>query len=1056
MRKIAQFIIKHKVIVLSVICILTILSALMIPKVKVNQSMIDYLPSDSPVKIGTDILNSEFSELDMNGKLAVMFQGVSKEEVKNIAEQIRGMEYVSLVEYDESDKYNKSDYRLILITCTHAWNTAEELSLEENIKNTYSSYEVFVNHQDEIIMEIPLFVYGIIFIILVVLLFIMCHSYFEPILYFVNIIIAIVLNTGSNIIFGTISQTTFSMAAVLQLALSMDYSIMLMNRYTQAKESSESNSEAMITAYTKSMPSIISSAMTTAAGLMILAFMDLKIGLDLGRVMAKGVLLSLLCAMTLLPILILLTDKLIEKTRKKPFEPKMSALSNFNYEHRKKMALVFLGIFALSFYLNIKTEISFEQPSDNFVSQVFPKDNQMVLIYDSDDEAKVKEMIEQLEGKENISQILGFSNTIGKQMTSDELREQIGSMTGTDFSPLFIKLAYYRHMTTEPTEQRYTFEEMAKFINDEVLSDSMISSYLTQEDKELLQKYLPLLSSGAISAPRSISEISEFMGIEEAKVKLLFAYAYSMKADYQTASYDISSMVKFINENVLSDPTLSASLTEEMKNSFQMLANMTDKEFISIGRTSEEMANILSIDKTQVSMIYLTASTTSMSVNRFIDHVIDNILPNPMYSSMFTDEMKESLTFLKKILDLTVSAQPLTDREFAAVLTLDPSYSRLIYSMRYVYENEKDAKVSLGEILTATQSDFVSAYLTEEQKAYIKAFSGIADSLVSAAPLTKTEFSTLISGIYPAMSEEYIAVMYDMKSASAITNETISVLDFARSVDGIVNDGFLGTLVPDSMKATVKEFRNMLEENVKNFVSGEHSILVINTTLPTESKQTFEFIDEIKTLAKNSLESDFYLVGEASLNSELKQSFSQNQILISFLSALAIYLIVMITFRSLITPLILVLIVQAGVFITSSVSYIGGSSIYYLGMLVVQCILMGATVDYEIVFVNHYIELRETMTKRQAIKKALALSSHTILTSSLLIILITGAIGLSPASATISEICMTISIGALSVLMLILFVLPSLIVIFDRFIVKKNRAYTEGNPQVENNSKAER
>ena len=103
-----------------------------------------------------------------------------------------------------------------------------------------------------------------------------------------------------------------------------------------------------------------------AAGLMILAFMDLKIGLDLGRVMAKGVLLSLLCAMTLLPILILLTDKLIEKTRKKPFEPKMSALSNFNYKHRKKMALVFLGIFALSFYLNIKTEISFEQPSDNF------------------------------------------------------------------------------------------------------------------------------------------------------------------------------------------------------------------------------------------------------------------------------------------------------------------------------------------------------------------------------------------------------------------------------------------------------------------------------------------------------------------------------------------------------------------------------------------------------------------------------------------------------------------------------------------------------------------
>ena len=145
----------------------------------------------------------------------------------------------------------------------------------------------------------------------------MCESYVEPFLFLTSILMAVVLNKGTNIIFSNVSHITDSIAAILQMALSMDYSIMLMNRYDQEKKTEKDKVKAMKNALYKAFQAISSSSVTTIVGLLALIFMTFKIGKDLGFVLAKGVLFSLICIFFVLPDLILIFDKWISKTKKR-------------------------------------------------------------------------------------------------------------------------------------------------------------------------------------------------------------------------------------------------------------------------------------------------------------------------------------------------------------------------------------------------------------------------------------------------------------------------------------------------------------------------------------------------------------------------------------------------------------------------------------------------------------------------------------------------------------------------------------------------------------------
>ena len=183
--------------------------------------------------------------------------------------------------------------------------------------------------------------------------------------------------------------------------------------------------------------------------------------------------------------------------------------------------------------------------------------------------------------------------------------------------------------------------------------------------------------------------------------------------------------------------------------------------------------------------------------------------------------------------------------------------------------------------------------------------------------------------------------------------------------------------------------------------------------------------------------SDSYIIGNSEMNYEMNEGFRHEMIMITLITALAIFLVVALTFRSVIIPIVLVLLVQCAVFLT--VSYIGvsGNSIYYLAMLIVQCILMGATIDYAILYTSYYIENRKILETKESIKAAFRGSIHTILTSGLIICLVTMVLSYTYGDPSVEQICRTISIGAMFAILLILFVLPALLACLDKIIVRK-------------------
>lgn len=317
MKKVVDFITKKRLLIFIITIILAIGSGIAMLFVNINKDMTKYLPEDSQMKQGMDIMENEFETTTTNETFKIMFEDLESNDKQTIFEELSNYEGVENVLYDEnSADYNKENYTLYVIeTKYQSISKTQELldSIVKDYKHDYKLYSYYNNSEDNLLdFLIPIAV-----VIVIIILFIMSTSLIEVLLILANIGIAIVLNMGTNIIFSSISDMTFSIAAVLQLVLSIDYSIILVNRYKQERINTDSPIEAMKKALYNAFKSITSSSLTTFVGLLALIFMSFTIGKDMGLVLAKGVLFSLICIFTLLPTLIIWSDKLLKITDKK-------------------------------------------------------------------------------------------------------------------------------------------------------------------------------------------------------------------------------------------------------------------------------------------------------------------------------------------------------------------------------------------------------------------------------------------------------------------------------------------------------------------------------------------------------------------------------------------------------------------------------------------------------------------------------------------------------------------------------------------------------------------
>ncbi|MCD7709378.1 MAG: efflux RND transporter permease subunit, partial [Clostridiales bacterium] len=381
MKTLAHGITKHNKLILIIMVVLAVVGAFLITKVNINSDMTKYLANDSQMKIGTDIMNEELESAETDQTIKVMFNGLSDAERLQMAEDLSYLPYVDSVDYEaDSEDYNNDTYSLFVIHTEYDYDSAEERSIEKTLKKDFTDYDMVYENEDSSKVNLPMNMIAVALVIAFIILIIMSNSWIEPLLLVVTIGVAILINMGSNVILGSVSNITFSIAAILQIVLSMDYSIILMNRYRQEFARIGEKKSAMESALHMAFPSVASSGFTTVVGLLMLVFMRFKIGMDLGIVLAKGVLISMICTFTVLPGIILLMHNVIQKTDKRSIDIPLFRMSGGMYKARKIFIPLLCIVFVLVCVGQTQSKISYSFDMDDVITDIFPEDNSIVML----------------------------------------------------------------------------------------------------------------------------------------------------------------------------------------------------------------------------------------------------------------------------------------------------------------------------------------------------------------------------------------------------------------------------------------------------------------------------------------------------------------------------------------------------------------------------------------------------------------------------------------------------------------------------------------------------
>ncbi|MBO6162490.1 MAG: MMPL family transporter, partial [Eubacterium sp.] len=301
MNKVAGFLVNKRIWLLTIFLLMAVGSVFLMMKININTDMALYLPDDSRMKQGKDLMTEQLPDTaKQQSQMRVMFDGLSDEEKVKMKDRLAGIAGVASVTWvPDSVDYNKDGHTLYVLKSDAEYGSDTFEGISEALERDYAgNYKVYW-HDDNLNNNAltPGILLGALGILLLVLLA-MSNSWLEPFIFLFSVGVAVVINMGTNAFLPNVSQMTNSIAALMQLVLSMDYAIILSNRYRQAAKLTEDHAAAMKEAIRQAIPSMCSSAVTTIVGLLALCFMSFKIGADMGIVFAKGVFLSLLGCFT--------------------------------------------------------------------------------------------------------------------------------------------------------------------------------------------------------------------------------------------------------------------------------------------------------------------------------------------------------------------------------------------------------------------------------------------------------------------------------------------------------------------------------------------------------------------------------------------------------------------------------------------------------------------------------------------------------------------------------------------------------------------------------------
>lgn len=493
MQKFGRGVVKLRVPILIVSVLLLIPSIFGFLSTRINYDILSYLPSDIETMKGQDIMLDEFGK---GGFSLVMLDGMEDKDVEKVKEKIEKVDHVCDVLWydtladvslpkevlpdDIYDFFNTDNSTMMAVFFDEATSADGSLEAVKEIRSI-AGEQCFVSGMSSVVEDIkdltmqeaPMYV--VIAVILTsIILALTMDSFLIPLFFMLSVGMAIIYNMGTNFIQGEISFITEALAAVLQLAVTIDYSIFLWHSYKEEKEKHPGdNKEAMAVAIGKTITSVVSSSITTVAGFLALCFMSYELGMDMGIVMAKGVVIGVICCITVLPSMILVFDKALEKTMHKDLVPSLEKPSKFIIKHHAAFIVLFIVVLIPAVYGQINTNVYYN------LTDTLPKDLNSViantkldeeyhmatthmLLVDADMQPKeVNSMLDEMGKVDGVSFSMSLDTLIGTSIPREIVPDSVTKILKSDKWQLMLIGSEYKVASDEENAQ---IDELSKIL----------------------------------------------------------------------------------------------------------------------------------------------------------------------------------------------------------------------------------------------------------------------------------------------------------------------------------------------------------------------------------------------------------------------------------------------------------------------------------------------------------------------------------------------------------------------------------------------------------------
>lgn len=449
-----------------------------------------------------------------------------------------------------------------------------------------------------------------------------------------------------------------------------------------------------------------------------------------------------------------------------------------------------------------------------------------------------------------------------------------------------------------------------------------------------------------------------------------------------------------------------------------------------------QFSSTLGISSDIVKTLYFLYQNDVSTLKNSLPEIIATIKTlseNPLLSSYFDEQSLQIINQYETMIQGILSDYQYSSQELADLFAMDKVL------IDFLFLSSGVSSMTL-EQFTNTILESYQNQLDEQQLAQLQQLKGLIEVVKNDIKFNPNELALLLNN--DKINADILSLVYAFYNASLVDLDDtyISMFDmFMFLCDDFLKNETYSKFLSEDIISQLETYKTTFVEAKKQLVGEKHSRLIVTLSYELESEEIYQFYKNLEQEIQKSFEKDFYLVGNSAMSYELSQSFQNEYLIISIIIAAAIFIVILVTFKRFSIPSILVVLIETAVLLTTCSMALGNSPMYFIALIIVQSMLMGSMVDYGILLTSYYRDLRNNFDVKESVVNALTKSMRTILTSSSVMTITAFILGIVMKDV-VAEILFVLSIGTLVATLLIIFVLPSLLVVFDKFITLKKKS----------------